>query len=62
MLEVFIISNRKSIDARMIMHKLVIAKKLVIKDEDLVFMILELHNSVVSCFGIKMITQNMALF
>ena len=46
----------------MIMHKLVIAKKLVIKDEDLVFMILELHNSVVSCFGIKMVTQNMALF
>ena len=55
-------SNRKSIDAGLMMYKSLIAKKLDIKDEDLVFLILELYTFVVSCFGIKVITKNMALF
>ena len=44
------------------MQKLLILKKLDIEDEDLLFMILELYTSVVSCFGIKVITKIMALF
>ena len=55
-------SNRKSIDAGLIIQNLLIAKKLDIEDEDLLFMILELYTSVVSSFGIKVITKNMALF
>ena len=43
------------------MQKSFIAKELDIKNEDL-FMILELHTSVVSCFGIKVITKSIALF
>ena len=42
-------SNRKSIDAGLIMQKSLIAKKLDIEDEDLLFMILELYTSLVSC-------------
>ena len=38
--------------------KSLIAKKLDIKDEDLLFMILVLYTSVVSSFGIKVITKN----
>ena len=41
-------SNRKSIDAGLIMQKSMIAKKLVIKDEDLLFMILELSKKVIT--------------
>ena len=47
------------------MWKSLIAKKFDIKDEDLlfmIFMILELYTSVVSCFEIKMTSKNMALF
>ena len=55
-------SNRKSIDAGLIIQNLLIAKKLDIEDEDLLFMILELYTYVVSSFGIKVITKNMALF
>ena len=55
-------SNRKSIDAGLIIQNLLIAKKLDIEDEDLLFMILELYTSVVSSFGIKVIIKNMALF
>ena len=40
----------------------VIGKKLDIKDEDLLLMIPELYTSVASCFAIKVITKNMALF
>ena len=40
----------------------VIAKKLDIKDEDLLLMIPELYTSVASCFVITMITKNMAFF
>ena len=40
---IYIQSNRKSIDAELIMQKTLIAKKLDIKDEDLLFMILELY-------------------
>ena len=54
--------NRKLIDAGLIMQKSFIAKKLDIKDEDLLLMIPELCNSVASCFAIKVITKNMALF
>ena len=39
-----------------------IAKKIDIESEDLLFMILQLYNSAVSCFGIKVIAKNMALF
>ena len=42
------------------MHKSLIAEKLDIEDEDLLFMILELYTTKFSCFGIKMITENMA--
>ena len=44
------------------MQNSLIAKKLDIEDEHLLIMILELYTSVVSCFGIKVITKNMALF
>ena len=54
--------NSKSIDAGLVMQKSLIAKKLFIKDKDLLFMILELYTSAVSCFGIKVITKNMAWF
>ena len=54
--------NRKSIDAGLIMQKSFIAKKLDFKDEDLLLMILELYTSVASCFAIKLITKNIALF
>ena len=53
--------NRKSIDAGLIMQKSFIAKKLDFKDEDLLLMILE-YTSVPSCFAIKLITKNIALF
>ena len=36
-------------------------KKLDIKDEDLLLMILELYTSLASCFAIKIITKNMVL-
>ena len=41
-----------------------IAKKLEIENEDLLFMILDLYTytSVVSCFGIKVMAKNMDLF
>ena len=39
------------------MYKPLIAKKLDIEDKGLLFMILELYTSVVSCFGIKLITK-----
>ena len=55
-------SNRNSINAGLIMQNSLIAKKLDIEDEHLLIMILELYTSVVSCFGIKVITKNMALF
>ena len=44
------------------MKKSLIVKKLDIEDEDLLFMILELHTSVVSCFGVKVNRRNMDLF
>ena len=50
-------SNRKSIDAGLIMQK-----SFITNNEDLLLMIPELYTSVVSCFGIKVITKNMALF
>ena len=43
------------------MYKSFIAKNLDIKDEDLLLMIPELCCSIVSCFGIKGITKNVAL-
>ena len=55
-------SNRKSIDAGQIMKRSLIAKNLDTEDEGLLFMILELYTSVVSWFGMKVITKNMALF
>ena len=55
-------SNRNSINAGLIIQNSLIAKKLDIEDEHLLIMILELYTSVVSCFGIKVITKNMALF
>ena len=55
-------SNRKSIDNGLIMQKSLIGKKLDIEDEGLLFMLLELYNSAVLCFRIKVITKNMALF
>ena len=42
--------------------EVIFAIKLDNEDEDLLFMILELYVSVVLCFGIKVITKNMALF
>ena len=39
------------------MQKSLIAKKLDIEDEGLLFIILEFYTSVVSCFGIKKITK-----
>ena len=39
------------------MHKSFIAKKLEIKDEDLLLMIPEFYTSVASCFAIKVITK-----
>ena len=44
------------------MLKPLIAKKLDIENEDLLFMIFELYTLVVSCFGIKVITKNMVFF
>ena len=55
-------SNRKSVDAGLIIQKLLIAEKLDIEDENLLFMILELYAFVVSCFVVNLITKNMALF
>ena len=48
--------------AGLIMQKPFIAKKLEIKDEDLLLMIPELYTSLASCFGTKLIAKNMALF
>ena len=59
---VYIQSNRKSVDAGLIIQKSFIAKKLDIKVEGLLLMIPELYTSVASCFAIKVITKNMALF
>ena len=53
-------SNRKPIDAGLIMYNSFIAKKLDIVDEDLL-LIPELYISAVSCFGMWVITKNMAL-
>ena len=55
-------SNRKSVDPGLIIQKSLIAEKLDIKDENLLFMVLELYAFVVSCFVINLITKNMALF
>ena len=44
------------------MQKSFIAKKLDIKNEDFLLMIPELYTSVASCFPVKVITKNMALF
>ena len=44
------------------MKKSFIAKKIDIEDEDLFSIITELYTSVFSCFGIKVITKNVALF
>ena len=55
-------SNRKSIDSGLIMQKSFFVKMLYIEGEDLLLMIPELYISVVSCFRIKVITKNMALF
>ena len=48
--------------AGLITKKSVIANKLEIKDEDLLLMIPELYTSLPTCFGIKVIAKNMALF
>ena len=55
-------SNSKSVDAGLIIQKLLIAEKFDIEDENLLFMILELYAFVVSCFVVNLITKNMALF
>ena len=52
-------SNRKSINARLTMCKLLIANE---DTEDLPFAILELYTYVVSCFWTQVITKNMTLF
>ena len=59
---VFFLYKPGPTDAGLITQKSLIAKKLDIEDEDLLFIILELNTSLVSCFGIKVITKNMALF
>ena len=43
-------------------QKSLIAKKLYIEDGDLLFMIPEFYTFVVSYFGIKVVTENLALF
>ena len=55
-------SDRKSKDIALIIWKSLIPKKFDTESEDLLFMILELCTSVVSCFRTKVITKNIALF
>ena len=55
-------SNKKSIDFVFIMQKSFIAKKLDIKDESSFDDSWVIYTSVASCFAIKEITKNMALF
>ena len=50
------------IDAMLIMQNSFIAKKFDIEDEDFLLMIPELQTSAVSCFGIKVVTENITLF